>query len=312
MDKLIYFHMNQLGDLMFGLPLMHAAKTEWKERFQTTSYVRRELAPILTASGLADEVIEKRPDMWGKFSAFGRMIGGNYSRAVMFSESPESALMSFSAGIPYRAGFASAGLSFLYNRKSPRKGVPSLANNRNLAALIGLEVVPADYSGLVTIPENERERALVWKGGPSKETVVIGMGASRRRKSKCWSEDKWAEVLEHLNRKKLNPILAGAPSEKEDMFRFASRLSFNPLICDGSEGILFLGALMRLSKLFIGIDSGAMHYAAGVNLPAVALFGATDPSQIGPMPLEKHTVLKAGSMDEISARDVITAAERKL
>lgn len=312
MDKLIYFHMNQLGDLMFALPLMHSVKSEWKGRFEAASYVRKELAPVLTASGLADEIIVKAPGIGGKLSAFGKIAGGGFKKAVLFSESPGSSMMGFAAGIPDRAGFATAGLSFLYTQKAARSGVPSLANNRNLAKLIGLEVIPADYSGLVTIPEQERERAMVWKGGPSRETVVIGMGASRRRRAKCWSADKWAEVLEHLHKRGLHPVLAGSPSEKEEMFNFASKLSFNPLICDGSEGILFLGALMRVSRLFIGIDSGAMHYAAAVNLPCVALFGGTDPAQIGPMPAAKHTAVKAVSMDDITARDVIAAAEKRL
>lgn len=309
MDKLIYFHMNQLGDLMFSLPLMHAAKTEWNNRFRSTSYVSRELSPILVASGLADEIIEKPAGCADRFSTIMKVKSAGFSRAVMFSESPESVLSGFAAGIPFRAGFKTAAFSFLLTHKADRTGVPSLANNRNLARLCGLEVVPEDYSGLVTIPEQERSRAVVWKGGKSRNTVVIGMGASRRRKDKCWSDENWITVIEYLNKKNLNPILVGSPSEKGAMFDFALRLSFNPMIYDGSEGILFLGALMRASEYYIGIDSGAMHYAAALNVPVLALFGPTDPSQVGPRPRNKHKVIKRDTMNEITPGDVIAEIE---
>jgi ADP-heptose:LPS heptosyltransferase len=309
MDKLIYFHMNQLGDLMFSLPLMRAAKSEWKNRFRSTSYVSRELSPILAASGLADDIIEKPAGCAARISTAAKVKGAGFARAVLFSESPESVLTGFTAGIPFRAGFKTAAFSFLLTHKADRTGVPSLANNRNLARVCGLEVIAEDYEGLVTIPEQDRGRAVLWKGGKSRNTVVVGMGASRRRRDKCWSDENWIAVLEYLNRKNLNPILAGSPSEKDAMFDFAHRLSFSPMIYDGREGILFLGALMRESKYFIGIDSGAMHYAAALNVPVIALFGPTDPSQVGPRPLNKHKVIKRNTMDQITPGDVIAEIE---
>ena len=309
MDKLIYFHMNQLGDLMFSLPLMHAAKSEWKNRFRATSYVSRELSPLLVASGLADEIIEKPGGCAGRISTAMKVRKAGFSRAVLFSESPESVITGFTAGIPFRAGFKTAAFSFLLTNRAGRTGVPSLANNKNLAKVCGLEVIPEDYSGLVTIPEQEKDRAVVWKGGNSRNTVIVGMGASKRRKDKCWSDENWITVIEYLNKKNLNPILIGSPSEKDSIFNFAIRLSFNPMICDGSEGILFLGALMRASKCFVGIDSGSMHFAAALNLPVIALFGPTDPSQVGPRPLNKHRVIKRNTMDQITPGDVIAEIE---
>ena len=41
--------------------------------------------------------------------------------------------------------------------------------------------------------------------------------------------------------------------------------------------------LLRRSALVIGNDSGPMHFAAALNVPGIAFFGATDPAKTGPV-----------------------------
>src|SRR5262249_11854557 len=52
-----------------------------------------------------------------------------------------------------------------------------------------------------------------------------------------------------------------------------------------------LPALLSRCDLFIGNDSGAMHVAAAVGLPVVAVFGPTDPYGTAPV-TSKCTVVQ--------------------
>ncbi len=51
----------------------------------------------------------------------------------------------------------------------------------------------------------------------------------------------------------------------------------------GKTAIAALPALLSRCQLFVGNDSGAMHVAAAVGLPVVAIFGPTDPHGTAPI-----------------------------
>jgi heptosyltransferase-2 len=51
----------------------------------------------------------------------------------------------------------------------------------------------------------------------------------------------------------------------------------------GKTAIADLPALLSHCHLFVGNDSGAMHVAAAVGLPIVAVFGPTDPNGTAPV-----------------------------
>jgi heptosyltransferase-2 len=56
-----------------------------------------------------------------------------------------------------------------------------------------------------------------------------------------------------------------------------------PVDLTGKTAIADLPALLSQCHLFIGNDSGAMHVAAAVGLPIVAVFGPTDPLGTAPV-----------------------------
>jgi heptosyltransferase-2 len=56
-----------------------------------------------------------------------------------------------------------------------------------------------------------------------------------------------------------------------------------PIDLTGKTAIADLPALLSQCHLFIGNDSGAMHVAAAVGLPIVAVFGPTDPFGTAPV-----------------------------
>jgi ADP-heptose:LPS heptosyltransferase len=59
--------------------------------------------------------------------------------------------------------------------------------------------------------------------------------------------------------------------ELEHVHNMAGELSFDEL-----------GALLERAAVFVGNDTGAMHLAAAVGTPTVAVFGPSDPRRYGP------------------------------
>ena len=299
--------MNQLGDLLFSLPVLSAARKELPEA-RIYSVARAEYIPLIEATGLVDSLITRgRGSVAGKIREVAKIRKEGINTGVFFSESPECLLMGFAGGIKERIGFSSASLSFLLTAKVERSGVPSLANNKRLGQKAGLKNIPADYKGLLKIPAKAAEEAVNWlkeNGIEAVKYAVIAPGASKKRRNKYWAAEKWERLAGNIIDRGLTPIFSGAPGEGDELESLAAGLNGKAKVFVSESGILQFAALIQKADIFIGIDSGAMHLAASLGARVVALFGRTDPRQVGPMPLENHSVIKKDSMESISTEEV--------
>ena len=73
-------------------------------------------------------------------------------------------------------------------------------------------------------------------------------------------------------------------------------------------------ALLRAQEGFRRVrgHKDLRHLAAALGTPVAALFGPTDPSQIGPRPIEKHTVIMKPMMHAISVEEVWAHVKEKI
>jgi heptosyltransferase-2 len=306
----LFFHMNQLGDLLFSIPAIEALRRRYPaNRF--ISIVPEPLAALLCATGLVDEVIAKPASLSGRLALIHKLRSAGCSAAVLFSESPESLLLARAANIPCRAGFASASLNMLLTDKVSRCGVPSLANNANLALHLEAQDVRTDYTGLLMPDADSMMIAGQWmkaNGIEAQNTVVLSPGARARRAAKSWQEDKWINLAKMLQQKGLTPVFTGAPRERGVLEGFV-RFIKGACVYNADGRLESLAGLMAQSKFFVGIDSGAMHLAAALGVQVVALFGSTDPVQVGPRPLENHMIIRSGQVKDITVEEVWAALQ---
>lgn len=167
--------------------------------------------------------------------------------------------------------------------------------------------VPKTYCGILKIASEDRERALRWlsvRGMKAGNVFVIAPGASRRRAEKHWERERWQRLARKITEAGYSAVATGAPHERGYLSRVAETV-FPP-----DDGLVGLAALMSVSRAVISIDSGAMHLGAALGKPVIALYGPTDPSQIGPQPLERHQIIKRQRMDDIQVDDVWEAVRR--
>ncbi|MDR3048451.1 MAG: glycosyltransferase family 9 protein [Elusimicrobiota bacterium] len=305
MKKTVFFNMNQLGDLIFALPVILAAKACGE---QVYCIVKSSFAPILQKAELIDGFIDKSLPFVQLVKA---IKSYKFDRAILFSESPSSLLAAYISQIKERIGFDSALLSFLLTKTAQKSGVPSLFNNNRLGIAAGFANIKSGYTDIVKIPKFNIESVQNWlsqQGVNSQNTIVFSIGASKRRKDKCLPKKIWAEIIDEMSGRGFSCILSGAPYEKDDMQDLADLCVQKPKIFDAPKGILDSAALLKISRLFIGIDSGAMHLAAAVGTKCLGIFAKTDPLQIGPMPLAHHIIVQKDYIYDFKAQDIISQA----
>jgi heptosyltransferase II len=118
---------------------------------------------------------------------------------------------------------------------------------------------------------------------PHAARIAVGAGASYGS-AKCWPPDRFAKALNSLlSHADADVILFGTPSELPVSTAIASELQRPSINLTGKTSIADLPALLSQCHIFLGNDSGAMHVAAAVGLPVVAVFGPTDPDGTAPV-----------------------------
>lgn len=147
---------------------------------------------------------------------------------------------------------------------------------------------------------------------------VIGLHFSARKPSQRWSAESFAELARALCRDHhARLLLMWAPGDASNKQHPGDDAKARSLM-EALQGLPVVAyPTMQLSDLIAGLaicdsvicaDGGAMHLAAGLGKPIVALFGDSDPSRWHPWEVP-HTVLQAPTRDvkDIAAESVLAA-----
>jgi len=116
----------------------------------------------------------------------------------------------------------------------------------------------------------------------SKPVIVIHAGATKEKK--MWPVTHWVELIELLKKEGGRPVLIGAgESDRQVNQEINGLLSKKiPDLCD-LLNLRELGGLLNCVDYYIGNDSGPMHYASAMKVPAIAIFGPTKEALWGPL-----------------------------
>jgi lipopolysaccharide heptosyltransferase II len=283
-DRIVCFHLNQVGDLIFSLPAL-AALRQGFPRAHITSVARPWLAPLLEASAFVDEVIVRppgyRPDTLLRLAR--RLRRRRFDLAMGFSQSPATSLLArWSARRQH--GFADAWMPWLYGRRTYAPGPMTTGKMLRLTTALGLPGQPLTYVGLLTVAERDRESAQALLCGDDRPLVALAPGASGRRQYKGWSAARFGQVAAGLAaRFGGRPVVVGGASDRAQGEEIAAAApDVDVLNLAGRTTVGELAGVLGQCALFVGIDSGPMHVAAALGVPVIGLFGPTDPHRTGP------------------------------
>lgn len=108
--------------------------------------------------------------------------------------------------------------------------------------------------------------------------VMLHPGTARLEK--FWVEERWVEVARHVReRMGLDVVLTGTGKglEEAPLRRIRQGCDFPLVDLTGKLSLVEMVAVIEGAALMVGVDSMAMHLAALLGKPQVALFGPTNP-----------------------------------
>lgn len=169
---------------------------------------------------------------------------------------------------------------------SPQKS-SRFARNQGLVTFLGVKTAPlvpplfvdkdmaaSFFTKLeAEIPNFDRERL-----------VCINPGASEGAAHKRYTVDGYAHVVAGLSQAGYIPLVTWGPAFGERAFvqKIVAATQGRAYLSPPTPTLVSLAALLAISRLYVGSDTGPMHLASLVGTPVLQLLGPTDPVENTP------------------------------
>jgi ADP-heptose:LPS heptosyltransferase len=215
-----------------------------------------------------------------------------FDRSVDFASNDRGAILCRLIGAPRRLGWDERagflGRRFLYNERVAIDDHPGHESARLAQLLTGWQIPPPASLEPEIRPDpalaDEAQKLL-----PYDRAVLCHVASSQPRKE--WPLQHWAAFYQLAGAAGWQPVFTTARGAREsalmtELRKRAPDARVLPLI---AELPLFLAVLAR-AKCFVSGDTGPLHFAAGLGVPTVSLFGPTPPARWAPQG-KSHRVL---------------------
>jgi ADP-heptose:LPS heptosyltransferase len=206
-----------------------------------------------------------------------------FTRSVDFAGNDRGAILSWLIGARHRLGWAQPGgfmgRKFCYNQRVllEEKSEPESARLAHLLSAWDVTTTTLQAE----IRANPSLASAAEKLLPGR-TVLCHVASSQPRKE--WPLTHWAEFYRLARSGGWSVAFTTATGEREqalmgDLTKLAPQALILPAI---SELALFLAVINR-AAVFISGDTGPLHFAAGLGVPTISLFGPTSPVRWAPV-----------------------------
>jgi predicted lipopolysaccharide heptosyltransferase III len=240
-------------------------------------------------------------------------------------------LLIYSIGARYRVGRNTDNRGFFYTIKVPDERFSDrheVEYNLDVVQALGADI--KDKGLEISISDKDREfvQEFLKQNGIGENDLVVGINPGAFRPSHRWSQESFARIADRLTKKyEAKILITGGPEEIELAQKIADMMKIEPIIATGEVTIKQLVSLIERCNLFISNDTGAMHIAAAMKTPLIALLGPGPlryspygnkdryiviKKDVGCSPCYKFRCKKHLCMKLITVEDVLKAAEELL
>lgn len=299
--RLLFVKLKHIGDALLLTPTLAATKAAYPNA-EIWVVVRRGTEGILVGCPHIDQLLttsapeadKREPFAWlGELRMLRRLRQQRFDYAFELSDGDRGRWVSWLSGARERVAtrfYVRTGWAArrAITRFSDTDWLRSHRVEKDFALVnevlpLGQAVPPLTFS---------RERMKSWAPAESlREYVVLHPGTRWARKR--WPVEQWIELGRWLQSRKVELVISSGPDvqERETAKQLQSALGPGVLNTDGQASWAQLAGLLGRARLFVGVDTAAMHLAAACQCPTVALFGPSVVHFWKPWQVEHRLVL---------------------
>lgn len=276
---------NWVGDAVMAIPALEALRARFPEA-HITLLARPWVAELYQGAAFCDQVLLYTPRLgFGDWRAKWRLSqvlrGIGFDAALLLPNSFDSAIVPFLAGIPNRTGYGRDGRSLLLTDAIPPPAAGSGRHERfyylELLLRAGwIDTMPADDAPI---------RLRVEPRSFPRPVIGVSPGAAYGT-AKRWLPERFAEAAVAVARRLDSDVMVFGTRDEaavcDEVARLVSQQGVRAQSMGGRTGLREFIESAAACRAFLTNDNGAMHIAAALGVPTVAIFGATNHTTTGP------------------------------
>lgn len=211
----------------------------------------------------------------------------SYDQAIVLPRSYKSALIPWFAHIPKRIGEVGEfrhGLITHVLTSNKDKQVPNVCNYlRYIGINADIGKVKRDYIPKLKV-DLENQNQILEKFSISTDVPLVAcMVGAEYGPSKQWPVEHFVSLIDLLHEQGINICILGSPKDEVVGDKIESMCK-KPIhnLC-GKTSLLDVIDVLAACNAAVSNDSGLMHIAAAVDVPVIAMYGATTPTYTPPL-----------------------------
>lgn len=289
---------NWLGDVVLAQPALRALSHHFKN--DTIHVFGRswlpELLPFLNLEHDSIQYVSEIPK--------------HADAAFLFPNSLRSALQAFQSRAKQRVGFRREGRGILLTH--PYTSRIDLIHEHHRGYYLDLlqqyGIVTPFHEVELVAPAFEKEEAkkqLQAQGINPDKFICVAPGAQFGG-AKRYPAESYAYVLKWLSEQGWDIVVLGTPAESDIADLCVAKVKGKYWNAVGETTLGQALQLVSVTHLMLCNDSGLMHVAAGLGIPTVTMFGATDPERTSPSGKQVKVLYKPASCSPCLQRECNT------
>ena len=293
-EKILALQFKYFGDAVLMTPALRAIRNHFPNG-ELHLLVPEEIAPLFQHLPWLDRVwpMPRRRgsaslgQTWPVVRALRRE---RFDRSVDFASNDRGAILGFLIGARRRLGWAEPGgflgRRFCYHQRVVRENKLEHESARMMHLLSAWDIAPGPLE--TEIHTDLALDAAAQKILPERK-IICHLASSQPKKE--WPLTHWAALYQLAAAAGLKLIFAtGTGAREESLLGNFKRLAPDaPALQPIPDLALFLAVLKRAAG-FVSGDTGPLHFAAGLGVPTISLFGPSPPGRWAPVG-EQHQVL---------------------
>lgn len=277
-EKILIIRLKSIGDILFTLPAVHAIRQNFPDA-ELHFLVSQEHAPLLRGFAEIDRVVPLDRRMYRSINFISAITGTlglvrqlrheNYSRVIDLQSFGETELLAWLSGAPERWGHIyQSGRGWAYTRGiSTDAGIAPAQEHLQVLQKCGLQTNQVRNEFVLTAAMLAAAKTFFTQNNldPARPALFFQPFTSSPHKN--WPLQNYATVARHFQTNGAQIIFGGGTADRS---RLESLRSEGFAMACG-EPLLVAAALIKLSTLAVGGDTGILHLAVALSRRVVML-----------------------------------------
>jgi heptosyltransferase III len=300
-NRILIIATRQIGDVLCTTPLMRRARELWPDAVIDVLGYEKTMGMLVGNSHINEVIESPEHPRWPEYKILLRRIFRKYDLAIVTQPSDRAHIYGLFAA-PKRVGIVAESTWHHWWKKLLCVQTVQLDYWAQHVVIERLRLLDRfgdsgrrtelELSASVTPPASVALPDDLVRFVEAGKTIVVH--ATPMWRFKRWPVQSWVHLIVHVINLGWHVVLTGSSSQQDHSLNLELEQEVEAQLGEADRGrlrncagLLSLGqttTLLKVTELYVGVDTSITHLAAACGKPTIALFGPTAPPNFGPWP----------------------------